>query len=132
MEIIRSPLEHVIESIYGEFKDEIPRDSKNQVLDSNIFASLNLGDVYSYLNYKDDAALYDKIFIFIPLRRMLSDDNKQLCGELVYNHCQLDSGIIVPRHIAKRTGFHYQDYSMPKTSILTTTSIKEKHIATEE
>jgi len=78
--------------------------------DSRFYMEVNIGRKADELGLADVNESYRNIYAIVPLKQPVSGMKVRVDGRTFVNYCQFESGIVLPRHIARQAGMPHRDY----------------------
>ena len=94
---MNTELNHVIESIGEEYRDEIGRGSRH-------YLEVSVGRRAAELGYGDLGRRYEKTYAVIPLKTPQKGMKVRIDGRTFVNYAEYESGVVVPGYLAREAG----------------------------
>jgi hypothetical protein len=96
-------LGEVLTKIGEEFKEEISKES-------GIFLEVDIGRQAKKLGYSNIVEKYRGVDAVVPLKQTVDGMKVMIDGRTFVNYAQLESGVVIPGHVAKEAALPYKYY----------------------
>ena len=96
-------LNAVLSKIGADYKENIRGDSR-------FYMEVNIGQKADELGLADVKERYRNVYAIVPLKHPVSGMKVRVDGRTFVNYAQFESGIVLPRHIARQSDLPHWDY----------------------
>jgi hypothetical protein len=103
-------LSELLTRIADEYKEEISAES-------GTFLELDIGKEAEKLGYSKLAEKYRGIAAAVPLKRTLNGMKVMMDGRTFVDYAQLETGVVIPRYIAKEAALPTKHYEAPESIV---------------
>lgn len=103
-------LNHVIESIGEEFRDDIQRGARN-------YLEVSIGRQAGKLGFSKLKEKYENTFAVVPLKGARKGMKVRIDGRTFVDYAEHESGVAVPGYLARETGRRYPTF-VPNDSMI--------------
>jgi hypothetical protein len=103
-------LREVLTKIAEEYRQEI-------WFESGTFLELDIGKEAEKLSYSNIAEKYRGIAVAVPLKRTLKGMKVMMDGRTFVDYAQLETGVVIPGHIAKEASLPNKHYQAPESIV---------------
>ncbi len=102
-----------------ETLDAIGRDFKHQIaVTSRFFLEVDIGRRASQLGFTDIEQKYQSVQAVVPLKQALGGMKVRIDGRTFINYGQLESGVVIPGHVARESRLPIKHYTPQDSMIL--------------
>jgi hypothetical protein len=103
-------LGEVLTTIAEQYREEISSES-------GTFLELDIGKEAEKLGYSNIAEKYRGIAVAVPLKRTLNGMKVMMDGRTFVDYAQLETGVVIPGHIAKEASLPNKHYEAPESIV---------------
>lgn len=103
-------LGEVLAKIAEEYREEIS-------VESGTFLELDIGKKAEKLGYSNIAEKYRGVDAVVPLKRALDGMKVMIDGRTFVDYAQLETGVVIPGHIAKEASLPNRHYEAPESIV---------------
>ena len=96
-------LRKIFDSIAREHKDHITNDSR-------FYTDVKLADKARELGLSDVRERFRNEFAIVPIKRPIGGMKVRIDGRTFVNYAQFDTGVVVPKRVARKAGIAYKNY----------------------
>ena len=107
---MNNKLHEVLARIGECYKDSISRDSR-------FYIEINIGKQAEDLGFGDMNSNYGEVDAIVPLKNPVNGMKVRVDGRTFVNYAQFESGIVVPKYVAKNAGLSYKSF-VPNDSMI--------------
>lgn len=104
-------LKRIIERIGADHRHEIAADSRH-------YREVSIGQSAERLGYPHLKSQFVDVYAIVPLKRPAEGMKVRIDGRTFVDYAQLDSGVVVPGYLAKKTDLPYKPYVARDSMIL--------------
>ena len=108
---MKKNLERVLTYIGEEFSSEITHSSR-------FYRMINIGEQAEKLGLSDVREKYAKSDAMLLLKKPVAGMKVRIDGRTFKDYTQFDNGVVVPGHIARKTGLSHKDYTAQDSMVL--------------
>jgi hypothetical protein len=103
-------LGEVLTKIGEKFKEEISDESE-------VFLEVDIGKQAEKLGYSNIVAKYRGVDAAVPLKHTVDGMKVMIDGRTFVNYAQLESGVVIPGHVAEEAALPYKRYEAPESIV---------------
>jgi len=106
----RKPLDDVIESIGKTYGQDISAESR-------FYVEVNIGQQAKALGHPDMQHQYRDTVAVVPLKQAVPGMKVRIDGRTFINYAQFESGVVIPKYVARDTGLPFKTF-IPNDSMI--------------
>jgi hypothetical protein len=103
-------LGEVLTKIGEEYKEEISEES-------GIFLEVDIGKQAEKFGYSNIVEKYRGVDAVVPLKHTIDGMKVMIDGRTFMDYAQLETGVVIPGHIAKEAALPSKHYEAPETIV---------------
>ena len=103
----------------GKVIEQIGEDHKTEIVPaSRFYREVSIGERAERLDLAKLKGIYHDVFAIVPLKQPAAGMKVRIDGRTFVNYAQFESGVVVPRYVAKDAGLPYKPFTAHDSMIL--------------